>query len=57
MISKSLVHLCLTLGYQCVICSGFAFQTIPGGVRMVMNVGTLISLSLDELCIKRAERD
>lgn len=51
MISKSLVHLCFTLGYQSVICSGFAFQTIPGSVRMVMNVGTLISLSLDKLCI------
>lgn len=42
MISNSLVHFCDTLGYQCVICSSFAFQTIPDSVRMVMNVGTLI---------------
>lgn len=54
MISKSLVHLCLTLGYQHVIYSGFAFQTILGSVRMVMNVGTLISLSLNKHCIEES---
>lgn len=54
MISDSVVHLCLTLGYQLVICTGFAFQIIPSSVRMVMNVRALIALSLDKLSIQES---